>query len=255
VAGAYYLNQIFDEESDRLNDKLGFLQGGMASRAAFWILFGLTSAAGLAIAAWVSPYLLVPVGIQFLLGVVYSVPPFRLKDRPWLGLLTNAICFGWLVPVVAFSGVWLQYFYWIDMVLHPASPFFFLAVGAAHAMTTIPDMAGDKRTGKCTLAVAAGAQVTRFVAVAFTLLAAAIAWFNADEMLLILAFAGFVTILAAIVTKSEKADLLAAKLPLLLLTIYAGWIYPYYAAFVVALIFATRVYYRKRFGITYPELA
>ena len=31
--------------------------------------------------------------------------------------------------------------------------------------------------------------------------------------------------------------------------------YPYYLAFVVALLIATRLYYRRRFGIVYPKLA
>jgi hypothetical protein len=45
----------------------------------------------------------------------------------------------------------------------------------------------------------------------------------------------------------------AAKLPLLLLTLLAGFFYPGYFLFVVALLFGTRIYYRRRFHIAYPR--
>ena len=48
--------------------------------------------------------------------------------------------------------------------------------------------------------------------------------------------------------------LLAAKLPVLLLTLLAGCYYPIYPAFIVALKIVYRIYYWRRFGVVYPVL-
>ena len=48
---------------------------------------------------------------------------------------------------------------------------------------------------------------------------------------------------------------MAAKMPLLALTLLAGYYYPVYLGFVVALLVGTRTYYHRRFGVIYPELA
>jgi 4-hydroxybenzoate polyprenyltransferase len=254
VAGAYYLNQIFDYESDRINDKLGFLQKGLASMRTFWWLFAVTSIAGLTVVTIASPRLLILVGLQFLLGVAYSVPKLKFKDRPRLGLLTNAFSFGLLVPAVALAAS-MPGESLVGCLEHPLPIYFYLAVAAIHIMTTLPDREGDAAAGKRTVAVIVSPGVCRFFAAVLLAGAGFVAYWAKLEILTTVAIISFGIVLTSYFMKSDKLDLLAAKLPLLLLTFLAGWTYPYYAAFVVALVFATRVYYRRRFGITYPKLA
>jgi len=79
-------------------------------------------------------------------------------------------------------------------------------------------------------------------------------WIEAAA-LLYLSIISLWIVLAGYVVISPRVDLLAAKFPLLVLTLLAGYYYPYYLLFVVALILATRIYYRRRFGISYPRLA
>ena len=59
---------------------------------------------------------------------------------------------------------------------------------------------------------------------------------------------------ATLTVKSEKLVILVSRLPLLLLSLLACYYYPLYLVFLVAVIFATRMYYRKRFGFNYPAL-
>ena len=61
--------------------------------------------------------------------------------------------------------------------------------------------------------------------------------------------------MGALVVRSQQAVLFAAKRPILLLTLLAGYHYPVYLAFVVALLILTRTYYARRFGMVYPRLA
>ena len=65
AAGAYYINQIHDIESDRINDKLGFLQRGILTRYEMMILFFVVSILSLAGAALVSTMVLAIFLIEF----------------------------------------------------------------------------------------------------------------------------------------------------------------------------------------------
>ncbi|MCX6827099.1 MAG: UbiA family prenyltransferase, partial [candidate division Zixibacteria bacterium] len=98
VAGAYFINQIFDYESDLINKKIGFLQKGLISRREMTAAFMTVSAISLIIsllAGWeaLALYMLI-----FLLGYFYSAPPLRLKDRPFWGLIANGFGYGLLLP-------------------------------------------------------------------------------------------------------------------------------------------------------------
>jgi 4-hydroxybenzoate polyprenyltransferase len=168
------------------------------------------------------------------------------------GLFANAWAFGFLVSLSVMP----------DITIHNAgllgwdAPFYlFFAVGATHALTTIPDRLGDAATGKRTLAVVLGVTGTMITAIVLLLLAALTA-IGSRQMLLFFVAAGATgLVFGALLLRTESSVRLAAKLPLFVLTLAAGYWYPAYLVFVVALLFATRAYYRWRFQISYPELA
>ena len=85
TAGAYFLNQVHDVESDRINRKLGFLQRGMLTRKGMMRAYHVTSLSALALSATVSLYLFTLMVFLYVAGYAYSAPPFRLKDRPVSG--------------------------------------------------------------------------------------------------------------------------------------------------------------------------
>ncbi len=252
AAGAYYINQIYDCESDRINQKLGFLQGRMITPNQMWLMAFVCLITPLPL-AYVYSKPIFWIFVQLLLfAFVYSMPPLRLKDRPLGGLLANSYCFGFLISLTIMP----------DLNVHNAGllgwdlPFYFLlAVGSVHIMTTLPDREGDRLTGKRTLAVAFGPNLSRLAALLLMAASAIVAWRSGFALPTYISIFSAWWIVVAMLLRNGRLDLLAAKLPILLLTILAGYFYPFYLLFIVALIFACRVYYFKRFGIIYPRLA
>lgn len=252
VAGAYYVNQVYDQESDRLNAKLGFLQRGYASERSFMVGFIGLSLAGLALSAIVEPLMLAILLQHFVLAWLYSGPPLRLKDRPWLGLLVNAWAYGFLIPLIA-NGLRSPD---ITAAINWTLPlYFFAAVTATHVMTTLPDAEGDRAVGKRTLAVILPPGFCKLIAVGSLTIAAAVALHGRHAALAYLAIFSIIIVVISLLMPLPRMELAAAKLPLLLLTLLAGFWYPVYLLFIVALVLATRIYYLKRFQMIYPGLA
>ena len=251
-SGAAYINQVYDLESDRINNKVGFLQKGYLSvpqlRAGFWIV----SIIPLAVAPFVSILTVVLFGQFLLLSYLYSAPPIRFKDRPLFGFLANAYGHGLLVALAVAHRVELTDLATYDWLI-PA--YFALTVGATYVLTTIPDREGDQATGKRTAAVVLG-RTGALLSAAFLFIASAVvAWRTGEALLVYLAIGAVFLVLASLMLRTEASVRFASKMPLLALTVAAGSYYPVYLVFVVALLIGTRVYYFKRFGIIYPELA
>lgn len=255
-AGAYYINQVYDYHSDLANKKGWFLQRGVVSMRAmtggFVILSLLSFVGGVYFyRAYASPMSLFLFVQLFLLAYAYSAPPLRLKDRPFWGLFANAWGHGFLISFSVMP----------EINVHNAgllgwdNPFYFLfAVAGTTCLTTIPDVAGDSLTRKRTIAVQLGRRWTLVIALLFFLLSAWSALRSEHWVLLALSTVSILVAAAALLSQLDWLLLLAVKLPILLLTLLAGWLYPMYFLFIVALFVLTRIYYLKRFGIVYPRL-
>jgi 4-hydroxybenzoate polyprenyltransferase len=185
------------------------------------------------------------------LGYAYSAPPIRLKDRAVGGLLANSYAHGFLVAISVEKELsWYQ----IGTLDWGIPLYFVLTVAGTYILTTIPDIDGDRSTGKRTVTVALGRTGALIMALIMLLMAASVAYLSSVAILFYLAaFASFM-VGAAMFLRAPAPVLLAAKAPLLFLTLLAGYWYPAYFFFVVALIVITRIYYRRRFGIVYPKL-
>jgi len=250
--GAAYLNQVYDIESDRINNKVGFLQKGYLSvgqlKAGFWIV----SIVPLGVAPFVSDLAVVLFAQFLLLSYLYSAPPIRFKDRPLFGFLANAHAHGLLVALAVAHRVELSDLATLDWLI-PA--YFALTVGATYVLTTIPDCEGDRATGKRTVAVVLGRTRALVSALILFVISAVVAWQVGEGVLVYLAIGAVFLVLASLMLRTEASVRFASKIPLLALTVAAGSYYPVYLLFVVALFIGTRAYYLKRFGIIYPELA
>lgn len=252
VAGACYLNQVFDIDTDRVNKKLGFIQRGMLSEKSLVIGYIVLSLLSVIVTALVAmPLLMIVLQIVFL-AWAYSAPPLRLKDRAFWGIFANAYVFGFLVVLSIMP----------DLSVHTLgllgwdNPFyFFCAVASITILTMITDREGDLAAGKRTVAVVLGARKSLILAFLLMALAAYVALRSNFPLLFYAATIAELMILAAVVLFSRPVVLLATRLPILMMTLLAGYFYPLYIVFLVALFFVTRVYYRRRFGIIYPSLA
>lgn len=101
----YVLNEILDASSDRFHVSKSDrpIAAGYISPAVAYGEWFILGAIGLALAAWVgSSFFAVAAAFQFM-AILYNVPPVRLKDVPYLDVLSEAVnsplrlLLGWLI--------------------------------------------------------------------------------------------------------------------------------------------------------------
>ena len=246
--GAYVLNQVFDIETDRLNDKLCFLPRGIISIRAAWIYYAMLTVGGLLILLLFARASVIPSILIVLLGVSYSAPGLRLKDQPVAGLFANAVTFGFLVPACAAPDA-------VYGTLGRAAIPYLLAVTAVFILTTIPDMAGDAATSKRTISVVLGPRQALWLALAAAILTAWTAFFSGNHEVGAVAVMTAALVAYLLISYNPRVILFAGKAPIVLLTLMAAYHFPAYLVLLVLTIVLTRVYYKNRFGIIYPRLS
>jgi len=249
VGAVYVLNQIFDIESDRLNQKLFFLAKGYVSkRSAIFemVLLNLIS---------VIPAFLVSqkLGLLFALGMVfgflYSTPPLNFKNRPIGGFILNAFAHGGLAFLIGWS---MNYSLSTESLLF-SLPYMF-AVGAIYLNTTIPDIEGDRKARKITLSVRWGKERVIILSSILVAVAIVLAFLVKDISFLIASSFSFPFFIYSAFTKKEREIILATKVSILFLSIAAGIFYPWYFAILILGFVGTRLYYKARFNLDYPTI-
>jgi 4-hydroxybenzoate polyprenyltransferase len=249
VGAVYLLNQIYDVESDKLNKKLFFLAEGYISKrnATFeTILLNLIS---IIPSYLISLELGVLFTFGFLFGLFYSVPPFSFKGKPSGGFLFNILAHGNLT----FLAGWLMNQALSGKSILFSLPYMF-AVGAVYLNTTIPDIEGDKRSGKITPAVKWGKVKVVIFASILVFFATVLSFFVKDVPFFIASALVFPFFLFGALTRKNNAIVLSTKLSILFLSIAAGFFYPWYFAVLILGFLGTRLYYKARFHYDYPTL-
>ncbi len=94
VASAnYILNEILDAPFDRLHPtkRVRSVAAGLVKLPILWAIMAGLLAVGFAMAAaFFNPSYQIALGLLFLSGLVYNVPPLRLKDRAFLDVITES---------------------------------------------------------------------------------------------------------------------------------------------------------------------
>ncbi len=249
VGGVYVLNQIFDIESDRLNQKLFFLaKGYISAKSAIFetVLLNLT---GIVPAFLISLRLGLLFILGMVLGFVYSAPPVSFKNRPLGGLLLNALAHGNLAFLIGWS---------VNRPLSAESLLFSLpymfAVAAIYLNTTVPDTEGDRQVGKITLSVKWGRQRVTILSVILVAVAITASALVRDIPFLVASSLSFPLFASAALGRQERRIALSTKLSILFLSIAAGIFYPWYFAILTIGFIGTRLYYKARFDLDYPAL-
>ncbi|HXF48302.1 MAG TPA: UbiA family prenyltransferase [Verrucomicrobiae bacterium] len=246
--GAVYLvNQIFDRESDRINKKGFFLSREILSVAEAAVLAASLNLAALAVSLLVSGYAFVLFVCIVILGIIYSAPPFRLKDRAWAALFANMLAHGSIVYLIGAG--WNENLEGRHLI--QSLPYFF-AVGGIYLNTTLPDVEGDRRVGKNTVAVVYGERFAQGLALVFVLGAIGIAVYTRDFDFLLPAILALPLFALALDRKSIKYSVWGTKGALLLLSLAAALYFWWYVLILAAGFWAVRVYYKRRFGMAYP---
>lgn len=245
--GVYILNQIFDRETDRINKKLFLLSEGFISLKAAVRLMVLCFAFSLILSFYLSPTVGLLFLLMFILNLFYSVPFFSFKNIPALGWLINAIGFGVLNFLVGWSLnselIWRGGLYSLP---------YFLAVSSIYLNTTLLDVEGDKQVNKITLGIKWGLAKTLWFSLALIVATLISAVLVKDLPMGTTSAVALIFSFKMIVSKKIRDIVLTNKISILVLSLWAGYFYPWYFAILLLGFLATKAYYKYRFQMNYP---
>ncbi len=248
MGASFLLNQLEDIESDLKNKKLFFLTENHVSKRAAIFETGLLIVVSLILAFYLNYAILVTILLfLFVTGYAYNYNPFILKDKPFGSLLANAMM-GWL----AFALGWLAVEPLSFQIINDSLPYLFLNT-SLYFFTTLPDVPGDLKSGKKTLAVIHG---TRFVislallAYLFSLIAAILLKDKFALIFILLSLPFYVNLF----TKKEvKATIKTTKYAILFFAVAICLKIPFYFVLMIILFAFTKWYFNNRFQYNYPN--
>ncbi len=249
LGGAVYaLNEAFDVDSDRANEKLHFLQSGIFTPHTTKIYGAILGTIGLLGLWWVAKSAIIWILLGFVVtGVLYNFPPFRFKDRASAGIVVAVLGGGlsFISGVLIGSGEWSLAVHGIPYVI---------AFGAISLLTQLLDTEGDSRSGKKTVAVQYGIGTTGIIAWWGVAAATIIAFLLQDWILTISAGITLLFGFRLLLQDDTNWGALTARVAILVLSISIGVLYPLYLISIIVYYFLARWYYRVRFQIHYPSL-
>lgn len=249
LLGVIYLtNQIFDIETDKINNKLFFLTQGIISKKAA-IAYDIILFIAYLIMLWFSSnnFIIIQLLTLTILGLFYNIPPIEFKNRP-IGSVFSSFYGGCAFYIIGTGDLNTD-------IIFNSLPFG-LALISAGIMTMIPDRDGDERVGKITFVVKYGKKRSLYL-IAITHLLNIILYFVFPEVgnLPIAITAGVSLILLIPVFLGKKGNgkiELSIKASVFLLSLFAGVLYPLYIILMAVYFVFTRYYYSERFKIKYP---
>ena len=252
MGAVYILNQITDIETDRINEKLFILPRKLVSVRSAYIQATLLIVLALLLSFRFPVTLIVFLSASFLLGLLYSVRPFKLKGRPFLDLLSNAFGYGFL----AFSTGFISAEVFSLRTFFYSIPYIF-AVGGVFVNTTIPDIKGDRESGEITTGVLLGARKATLLALFLMCSSFISSIIVGDIICLICAGVSLPLFLWAYSVddgKRERTALISVRISAPILAIAVSIIYPWFLLLLLSVFFVSRFYYKRRFNIVYPSI-
>jgi 4-hydroxybenzoate polyprenyltransferase len=250
MGAVFIFNQIADIHSDRENQKLFFIADGIIKKN-IAILEGIALTIFSIVASFFLDYQL---GIVFIIvfiftGIIYNFKPFNWKDKPILGIIVN-FCGGWSVAacgwIAAGTSSWKFVIYAIPYAI---------GLVAVYLLTTLPDIEGDKATGKITFGVQYEQIATTYLAVGFEFAAVVLSYVLKDYMLFLPALVAFPLFLIAAVSQKMEDIFRAIKFTVLFASLAVCLKYPLYFLVILFTFYFSKWYYRKRFDLEYPKFA
>lgn len=248
MGAGFVVNQIYDADSDRINNKLFFLAHGVVPlRGA--VLEAILLLVGSLMLAWVVSEIMLILFIiaAFLFTVVYNMPPFVLKDRVLGSFFANA-----LMGILAFAYGWYVVDSRFSVFASALLPYVLFNTGL-YFLTTIPDVPGDGHARKKTISVVYGVQTTIRWAVAFEVSAILFGFVGWDPIILIPALL-VSPWYAVLLFRSDRSTVIRTiKWGLFLFSLIVGTFFPLFLLLIGFFFFFTRWYYQKRFNMDYPN--
>ena len=247
MGASYAINQIVDKEGDEKNNKLFLIAGDYikSSHAMIYsgvlIVFGIAGLLHLGIS-----FGLLGVAFFIMTAVLYNMSPWNWKDKPILGIVVTVSGGG-----MAFIFGCLPEF---NLILIAKSFAYIAAFGAVAVLTAVPDMDGDKVTGKNTFALRYGPGAAAITATILCILSALLGWWTGDRLIFWPALISTPVFIYSNFDRSKKSILFTIKFAILLVSLAVGLRYFWYLALIAVYYFFARWYYAKRFNIVYPSI-
>jgi len=241
----YILNQIYDIETDRLNQKLFILPRGLLSTRWAWSEYIILTILTLLFFLRVGVVSAILAFLGIIMGILYSHPRYSLKDRGWWALMLNGVGHGGLIYLLGWTtGKMING----QAILHSLP--YIIAFSAVYLLTTIPDIFGDKMSNKNTLAVQLGEKKSKLIAIGLIVVASFLSIFFLEQSIYMSGLFSF----PFLILSFKKPDYLqlAIKVAVFVMAIVTSVFFPLFFFLVVLVIIGSRLYYRKRFGLNYP---
>ncbi len=246
LGAAFIVNQLRDLAGDRINAKLPHLAQGVVSSGEARLMTGLLLTGALLFTLRAGLYHVLGLLVFLIITAwAYNFPPLRLKERLLLGPLALALAAALLFQQGSdFAGhAWLE-------TLAMA-----LSVLSISLLTEIPDCAGDRATGRRTLAVVAGDHFTLRLSTVLMAAAALLALMAGFHLLALpTLFSLLLQLRLALKRRVEvRAVNLAVRLSLLLLGLAVAVAFLWFGLLILTCYLLLRYYYRQRFRRRYPS--
>ncbi len=249
MAILYILNQIADSKSDTINQKHLLIAEGIISTKSALIEISVLTIIFVLLCTNLPIIMVLFMIISLILGIIYSFAPFKLKGVGFADFLINGIGYGF----VNFSLGWLTVNKISELMITTSLPYIF-AVSAIFVNTTILDIEGDKKCGYKTTGVLLGRVNSARLALLLIVVCIVLAVINFDYVCLVPALISLPLFFLAGLRGSEQYIKLSIRIGGPLLIIIVGLIFPYFLLLTLLIFVFLRIYYKKKFGIIYPNL-
>lgn len=250
MGSTFVLNQLADKESDKINSKLFLISNNLISNKNAKIEVAILIIVSLAIAVFIN-YQIFILFIIFLIltGYMYNYKPFKFKNKSWASLYSNALM-GWLAFAIGWSihsEINLNLF--IDSL-----PYLFFNT-ALYLNTTLPDINGDQKIDKKTLAVKFGQKAVILSAFFLFGIGIMISILLSDSQAMIFYVLSLPFFILTIFSFKISHSVLTTKFAILFFALSICLKIPYYLVLMILGFFATKYYFRFRFGMDYPNFS
>ena len=246
------INQITDKKTDEINNKLFLLNKGFSIKLAKDIQKFLFTISFLILLIFDWRIMLVSVIIT-IIGFLYNKEPYEFKKKPLAGLLCNCLfCFFILVAGFIHSTTSLYQLFEIKFFIY-SIPYLFLFT-AVIILANIPDINGDKDSGRNTFVMKIGIDKSIIFSSFLVLMSLFLSLLNDDP----LGSSSIITILPfflyALFRGLKKDIIRAIRYPIAILNLFTMCIYPYLFVIVIIVFYLSKYYYWHRFDLHYPTV-
>jgi chlorophyll synthase len=249
AAVAFVVNQVFDIESDTVNRKNYILPSGAVTVPESLVFTGCMAVITIVLSLQRSSTVRYLTWIGLGLAFCYSVRPMRLKGRPLADLAANVAGFGFL----AFALGWLVFADFGAGLIVRSLPYM-VAMGAIFLNTCIPDETGDKAAGDRTSCVVYGARAVSKMALLLLLAAGGLGAIAGEPISLMAAVGSVPVFIATSAEPTPERSVIASQFAARLLFLLVCARSPLLAGMGLLAYLGSKAYYRRRFGLDYPNI-